>query len=189
MRMNLDDQTVSTDGDRAFGGWTYQTATSGGVRRVYDDRQMTQLIQQRDCSQVQRISRGGLERSNSSLAKNNLIVAVRRDVLGRQKKFLDRRAHPSLQKNWAIGAAQSLQQCKVLHVASANLKNVGVFGYDFSVFGSHDFGDDLEAGAITSFGQQLQSFDLQPLKIIRRRPRFVSSATQHLSARLLDRVC
>ena len=82
MRMDLDDQTIGADSDRAFRGWTDQTPAAGRVRRVYYHRQMTQFIQQRNCSEVQRVARGGLESSNASLAQDDLIVAVRRDVLG-----------------------------------------------------------------------------------------------------------
>src|SRR4029079_7110414 len=106
--MDFNYQSVGPDCDGGLRRRPNQAAPSGCVRGVYDYRQMAELVQERDCREVKRVARRRLERANAAFAEDYLIVAVRCDVLGRQKKFFDGGAHAALEQNGAIAAAESL---------------------------------------------------------------------------------
>ena len=66
---------------RCFRRRTHQTPAASRVGRIYYNGQMTQLVQQRNGRQVQRVACGSFEGSNAALAQDYLIVAVGGDVL------------------------------------------------------------------------------------------------------------
>src|SRR5262249_27639057 len=87
-RVYFNDQPVGAHRDRPLRGGFDQASTAGAVRRIHDDRQVAQLIQQRDRRQIERVASHRLKCSNAALAQDHLVVAVGRDVLGGQQQFL-----------------------------------------------------------------------------------------------------
>src|SRR5678815_558291 len=100
--MNFNYQSVGTNCDCSLRRWANQAAPSGCVRGVDDYRQMAEFIQQRHRRKVQRVARRRLKGANATFAEDYLIVAVRGDVLGRQKKLFDGRAHAAFEQNRTI---------------------------------------------------------------------------------------
>ena len=71
---------------------------------------------------------------------------------------------------------------KVLHVARADLQDVGILGHQLDIAVAHHFGDDAEAGGAPGFIQQLEAFQLQALEIVGRSARLERAAAQKLGA-------
>ena len=75
--------------------------------------------------------------------------------------------------------ADGVQQGVVLHVARANLEDVGVLGHEGNLGGGHDLGDDEHPGGVGRLAQQLQPGLAHALKSVGRRARFEGSSPQH----------
>ena len=76
----------------------------------------------------------------------------------------------------------SRQQRVVLHVARAELDDVGDLEHRLEVAGVHQLGDDRQAGALLGLGQQAQPLLPQALEGVRARARLVGAAAQHRRA-------
>ena len=86
-----------------------------------------------------------------------------------------------------LGAADGFEQAVVLHVAGADLENVGVFADDVDVFGRDDFGDNREAGFVAGRGEHFQAFFFEALESVGAGARFERAAAEGGRAGLLDR--
>ena len=82
-RVYFNDQPIGADGYRRFRRRTNETPPAGCVGGIDYDGKMAEFVQQRDGCEVQGVARGSFEGSNAALTQDDLIVSVRRDVLGR----------------------------------------------------------------------------------------------------------
>ena len=177
--MHFDDQAVGADrhpGARERGN---QAALARRMAGIENHRQVRQLVQHRYRRDVAGVARGGFEGADAALAQNHVGVAVRHDVLRRHQQFLDRGAHAALQQHRPAAAAQRFQQREILHIARADLHEVGVLGHQLHVAIAHHFGDDAETGALLGLAQQLQPFQFHALEIVRRGARLERAAAQN----------
>src|SRR6266446_6864013 len=60
-------------------------------------------------------------------ARNMQNFSLRHDVFGGHEKFVERGGHAALEEDGFFGAAGALEQGEILHVAGADLNDVGVF--------------------------------------------------------------
>ena len=104
------------------------------------------------------VARGGFEGADAALAENHVGIAVRDDVFGGHEQFFDGGAEAALQQHGPAAFAERFQEHEVLHVARADLHDVGVLRDEIDVAIAHDFGDDAEAGRGFRFLQELQAF-------------------------------
>ena len=89
---------------------------------------------------------------------------------------------PRFQQDRLLGASGALEQREILHVAGADLDDVGVLVDQVERFVIDGFGDDEQAEAVADFGHDLQTFFAQALKRIRRGARFVGAAAEELGS-------
>ena len=66
------------------------------------------------------------------------------DVLRRQQPLLDRRGDAALEHHRLARAAELAEQREVLHVARADLEDVGVLADHLDLAGVHHLGDELQ---------------------------------------------
>ena len=144
--------------------------------------QMGQFVQRGDGGDVASVAGDGFEGADAALAEDDVRVAVRDHVLGRHEKLLDGGAHAALQQHGAAAFAERLEQREVLHVARADLQNVGVLGDQVDVAVAHDFGDDAESGGFAGLVEQLEAFDFEALEIVGRSARFEGSSAKEFRA-------
>ena len=117
----------------------------GGMRRVDDHRQVGQVVDERHGGQVERVAGVRLERADAALAQDDVRVARADDVLGGHQPLLDRGAVAALEHDRAGDPADVAQQRVVLHVAGADLEDVGVLGDDVDLVRLHHLGDHRQA--------------------------------------------
>ena len=110
------------------------------------------------------------------LAKHNALVATGEHVFGGHQPFLKCCRHASFQQNGQTALANSLEQRKVLHVASANLKHVRCLFDCFYLCRFHHFGHDANSGCFARFGKNIQSFLAKALKTVWTCPWFERAA-------------
>src|SRR5487761_766503 len=176
--MHLDDQPMRAGGHSRQGKGPHERPPAGRLRRVDDYRQVRQLSRQRDRVQVEREAGRGFEGTDAPLAQDHVAVALRQDILGGEQPFLDGRRHSPLQQDRLARAAGLLEQRVVLHVAGAELEDVGIARHQLDVARRHHLCHDLEAGLLASQRHHLQGRFAQALKRIGRGARLERAATQ-----------
>src|SRR5580765_6059605 len=98
------------------------------MTRIGDDRQVAELLHDRNRGDVERVARCRFERSYPTLTEDDVGVAAGKDVFGRQQPLLDRRGDTALEQHGLPRVAELTQQGVVLHVARADLEDVAVLG-------------------------------------------------------------
>ena len=71
---------------------------------------------------------------------------------------------PRLSSTGLRSAAGAFEQREVLHVAGADLDDVGVFVDEIEGFVVDGFGDDAEAEVVANFGHDLEAFFAEALE-------------------------
>src|SRR5579859_3298502 len=174
--MNLDEQGVGSGGDRGERHGGDEVAMPGTLAGVGDDRQVRELLHQRNRADVHRIARHFLKGANAPLAQDNIGVALRENVFRRQQPLFDGGRHAAFEYDRLIDAPDLVQQEVVLHVARADLQNVGVLAYHIYIGRRHDLGNDRHAEGVTGLRQQFQAILAHTAKTI-GRCRGLESAT------------
>ena len=114
---------------------------------------MRKFIQHRDRGNIAGVARGRLKGANAALTQNDVRVAVRHNVFGGHEQLFDGGTEAAFEHNRLARLAKGFEQGKVLHVASADLKNVGVFSHHVHVAVAHHLGDDAKAGFLLGLPQ------------------------------------
>jgi hypothetical protein len=96
------------------------------MARVYKNRQMGKLLQEGNGTQVQGISPRGFKSPNPPFTGNDLAIPLRRDVLCREEKLLNRGAQTTLEQHWVIDLSHLGQELAVLHVSGTNLEDIRI---------------------------------------------------------------
>ena len=143
---DLDDDAVGADRGGRARQRLDQAPVARRVRRVDDHRQVRVELEPRHRAEVEREARGGLERADPALAQDHLLVALLEDVVGRLQQLVQRRRQPALEQHRLAELAGDLEQRVVLHVARADLDDVGVLVDHVGVLGVEQLGHDRQAG-------------------------------------------
>ena len=109
-----------------------EAALSGGVAGVNNDRQMTQLLQNRNCRKVKGISCIGFKSTDATLAEDDVLIAAGHDILGAHQPLLIGGGHAALDHDGLVLMTNGLQQIEVLHVAGTNLNHIYIFYGSFN---------------------------------------------------------
>ena len=123
-----------------------------------------------------------------ALAEDDRLVALLEHVLGGHEQLLERARQPALDQHRAAGAADLRQQRVVLHVAGADLDDVGHLEHGLEVARVHQLGHHRQPGLLLGLGQQAQALLPQALEGVRARARLVRAAADHRRAGLRDDV-
>ncbi len=145
---------------------------------IDDDRQMALPLDVGHDRQIERVPGRILEGPNAALAKNHLAIPLRECILSRHEQILDGRAHSTLEQDGNPRAAALLQEVEVLHIASADLKNVGVTLDHFDLAHVHDLGDHGHPEALAGGLEHFEPVATEPLEAIGAGPRLESPAAQ-----------
>ncbi len=115
-------------------------------------------------------------------------IAGADDVLRGHQPLLDRGAIAALEHHRPGDPADRGEQRVVLHVAGADLEDVGVLGHDVDLVGLHHLGDDRQAGPLAGLREVAQRLDAEALERVRARARLEGAAAQDRRAGRLDPV-
>jgi hypothetical protein len=92
------------------------------------------------------------KRAHTALAEDHIVIALAHNVLGRHQEFFQGGRHSALQQHRFWGTAGAFEQGIIMHVARADLNNVGVFFDQFERLVVDSFGDDPQTEALADFG-------------------------------------
>src|SRR6185503_4192052 len=105
-----------------------------------------------------------IEAPDAALAQYDLSVPFRQNVLRREQQLLDRRGEPALEEDRLAAPAGVLEEGIILHVARAELDDVGHLDDLIQSLGVHGLGDDEQAGLLARARQQLEAGPPETLK-------------------------
>ena len=186
--MNLNQQTVSAGGNGSQGNRGNQVPFPGAVAGVSNDWQVTEPLDHRDRRHVQREPGQGLKTAYASLAEHHLAIAPGQHVFRRQEPLLVGCGKAPFDHYRHIQFAHGVQQIVVLHITSANLQDVGVFGHGIEVLDGHHFGNDRQAGFLLGCLEQFQPFNTHASKTVRGSAGLECAATEDFGSGGLDRL-
>ena len=121
-------------------------------------------------------------KSDAALAEHDVVVPGVRDVLGREKPLLERRAHPPLQEHRAALPADRTEERRVLHVARAYLQHVRVLTHERDGLRVEHLGHDRHAESVGDRTQEREALFPEALEAVRARPRLEGASPQDLRA-------
>ena len=124
--VHLHQQPVGAGGHGSARHRRHQIAAAGAVRGIADDRQMRELLHHRNRRDIHRVARVGFESADAALAQNDFVVAAGEDVFGGEQQFFDGGGDAALQQHRLAQLAEFAQQIEILHVARADLQDVGI---------------------------------------------------------------
>src|SRR5580692_74676 len=184
--MDFDNQPIRTDGHGCPRKRSNFIPLAGALARIDNNRQVAKPLHRRNHTQIERVAGVVGESAYPALAQNHVVVAFAHHILGRHQKFFQRRRHATLHHDRPLRSARTPEQRVVLHIARANLNDVGVLLHQVERFMVNGLGNCPQAKILTHVSHDLQAFFAQTLKRIRRCAWLVSSAAKELRPRTLD---
>src|SRR5712691_4415281 len=184
--MDFDQETVGADGDGRARKRENLVAFSGAVAGINENGQMAALLDGGDNGQVQSVARVVGKGADAALAKHYVVVAFGEDVFGGHEKLIKSGGHAALEENRFPGAAGALEERKILHIAGADLNDVGVLFDEVEAFIVDSFGDDAKAEFFPDFRENLEALFAETLKTVRGSAGFVSAAAEEARAGFFD---
>ena len=126
---------------------------------------MRDLLEQRDRGYIKGVAHRGFKGADAALAEDDVGVAVVEDELRGAEKIGDGGHHSALQQDWPPAAGRCFQQREVLHVAGADLQDVGVLGHQRDIGLAHHFRHNGQAGlCLARAGKHLEALQAVPLE-------------------------
>ena len=110
-------------------------------RGVDDHRQVGVQLQPGHGAEVEGEAGRCLEGADPALAEDHRLVALLEHVVGRLQQLVERGGQAALEQGRLAEPAGDLEQGVVLHVAGADLDDVGVLGDRLRVAGVEQLGD------------------------------------------------
>ena len=147
------------------------------------------LLDRGDGAEVERVARVGLEGADAAFAEENVGIAVRQDVLGRQQPFLDLHAEAALEQDRLAAAGRLGDEGEILRIAGADLEDVGMLPpRDRRRARKALRSRCRDRIPFCRLGEKAQAFLGETLEFIRRRAGLVRAAAQEGRALGLDRL-
>src|ERR1035437_4963387 len=180
--MDFDHQAI---GARGHGGARHggdDVAASRAVGWVRDNRQVGEFLDHRNGGEILGVARVGFKGTDAALAENHVVIAAGQDVLGGEQEFLDGGRDAAFEQHGFGLLAEFAQQVEVLHIARADLNDVGVFREQRDLRLVHDFADHQQAVAVGGGAEHLKTLAAEALELIRRTAGLEGSAADHAGA-------
>src|SRR5579872_3548790 len=183
--VNFDHESIRANSDCGAGERRDFVALAGAVAGIDQNRQMAQPLHRGHNAQVERVTRVIGERADSAFAERDVVVAFAEDVLGCHQKFFESGGHAALEENRLAGASGAFQQREILHVAGADLDDVGIFFDQIERLVIDRFGDDPHPELLAHFGHDTKGFLAESLERVRRGAGLVGAAAEELGSGFL----
>ena len=181
--MDFDEQAISADSDSGAGKRQNFVALAGAVAGINKNGEMAAFFYRWNDGEVERVAGEIGEGANAALAEHDVVIAFGEDVFGGHKEFVERGGHAALEEDRFFGAAGALEEGEILHVARANLDDVGIFFDQVEAFVVNRLGDDAQAKALANLREDFQARFPHALKAVRGSARLVGAAAEQAYSR------
>ena len=180
--MDFDQEAVGAYGYRGSGERENFVALAGAVGRIDENGEVAAFFHGGDDGEIESVAGKIGEGADAAFAEHDVIVAFGEDVFGGHEEFVESGGHAALEENGGLGAASAFEEREILHVAGADLNDVGVFLDEVEGFVVDGFGDDTEAIFFANHGEDFEAGEAQPLEGVGRGARFVGAAAEEFDA-------
>ena len=157
-------------------------AFAGAVAGIDEDGQVAAFLYRGNDGEIKSVAGEIGEGADAALAENDVVVAFAHDVFGGHQEFVESGGHAAFEEHGFFGAAGTFEQRKILHVACADLDDVGVFIDEVERFVVDGFGDDAKTVGVADFSEDFEASFAQTLKAVRRSARLVGASTKEADA-------
>ena len=106
--MHFHDQAIGARGHRNARQCGDKIAVPSRVAGIGDHRKMRDLFEQGNRGYVEGVAHRCFKGADATLAKDHVVISLRKNIFGRQKKILDGTGHASLQKYRLLGLSHFL---------------------------------------------------------------------------------
>src|SRR5580700_210786 len=151
--MNFDQEAVGAYGSCGEGQRKNFVALAGAVAGIDEDGKMAAFFYGGNDGEVEGVARKVGEGADAAFTEHDVVVAFAEDVLGGHQEFIKGGAHAALEEHRLFSASGAFEKRKVLHVAGADLNDVGPLVDEVQAFVIDGFGDDAEAVGVANFGE------------------------------------
>ena len=180
--VDFDEQAIGADSDSSAGKRQNFVALAGAVRGIDEDGQVAALFDGGNDGEIERVTGEVGEGADAAFAEHHVVVALGEDVFSGHEKFVERGGHAALEKDGKLGAAGAFEEREILHVARADLDDVGVLLDEVEGFVVNGFGDDSEAELLADVREDFQAGEAESLERVRRSARLVGAAAEKADA-------
>ena len=155
--VNFDEEAIGTDRDGGARKRQDFVTLAGAVAGIDKDRKVAAFFDGRNNGEIECVAREVGEGADSAFAEHDVVVAFGEDIFGGHEEFVESGGHAALEENGSFGATGAFEEREVLHIAGADLDDVGVVLDQIEAFMIDGFGDDAETVFLANLGQNLQS--------------------------------
>jgi len=184
--VNFDEEAIGANRDRSARKRKNFVTLAGAVAGIDENREVAAFFDGRNDGEIERVAGEVGEGAHAAFAEHDVVVAFGEDVLGGHEEFVEGGGHATLEEHGPFGATGALEEREVLHIASADLDDVGVFLDEVERFVVDRFGDDAETKLLANLREDLEAGETESLEGVRRSARFVSAAAEETNARGLQ---
>ncbi len=156
--VSFDHDAVCAGDDGGSGDGRDGPIDSDAVGGVGDDGEMGVVFDDGDSGDVEGISGHGFEGADAAFAEDDVVVTEGEEVFGGHEQFLDGGGHAAFEEDGFSESSGSFEEGEVLHVAGADLENVGGVGDSLEGVCVHDLGDDSEVEEAFDFDEDIEPF-------------------------------
>ena len=186
--MHLYEKPVCPGSYGSLGNGGYVCEMSRSVAGVHDYGEMAEALDNCDGADIHREADTIFEGPYAAFTQYHLLIAFGQKVVCCCQPFHDSGGKAPLQQDGVSHLGQLFQKREVLHVASAHLQYIGMFGYDLYILDIEDLGYYRDAEVRFDLSQHLQSLLLQALEAEGRGAGLEGATPDYRSAEFLDRL-
>ncbi len=176
--VDFDEESIGANGDGSAGKRKNFVAFAGAMAGIDEDGKMTALFDGGDDGEVERVAGKIGEGADATLAEHDVVVALGEDVFGGHEEFIESGGHAAFEENGKFGAAGAFEEREILHIAGADLDDIGVLLDEIERFIVDGFGDDAEAVVFADSGEDLEAGEAKSLEAVGRGARLIGTAAE-----------
>ncbi len=186
LMVHFDDEAIGADGNSGAGKRQNFVALAGAVAGIDENGEVAALFDGGNDREVEGIAGKIGEGANAAFAEHDVVIAFGEDVFGGHEKFVEGGRHAAFEQDGFFGAAGALEEREILHIAGADLDDVGVFLNEVEGFVVDGLGDNAEAVGSADFRKDFEALFTEALEAIGGSARLVCAAAEEPCAGFFD---
>ena len=186
LMVDFDDKAIGANSNGGAGKGQNFVALAGAVAGIDENGEVAALLDGGNDREVEGVAGKIGEGANAAFAEHDVVIALGKNVFGGHKELVEGGRHAAFEQDGLFGAAGALEERKILHVARADLDDVGVFLDEVQGFVVDRFGDNAEAVGSADFRKDFEAVFTEALEAIGGSARLVRAAAEEPCAGFFD---
>ncbi len=157
LMVDFDDKAIGANSNGGAGKGQNFVALAGAVAGIDENGEVAALLDGGNDREVEGVAGKIGEGANAAFAEHDVVIALGKNVFGGHKELVEGGRHAAFEQDGLFGAAGALEERKILHVARADLDDVGVFLDEVQGFVVDRCGDNAEAVVSADFRKDFEA--------------------------------